>query len=145
MSRFRLLAFVLILCGVLAWALGGQSLVSAVGAFLQLSGPPVAASSSKLSEHDMEQINAMAPQDQVKRLLERAINHYKGAAEEISKRVDGWTGQIQSTPELDTMTKTAYNASDLRVRAVALEIWLICPCWGFSATAALSGKRFSTR
>src|SRR6267142_6794463 len=124
MSRFRLLAFVLIVSGAFAWALAGQSLVSALGTLLQLSGPPVAASSSKLSEHDMEEINAMAPQDQVKRLLEKAINHYRGAADEISKRVDGWTGQIQSTPELETMTNTAYFASDLRVRAVALEIWL---------------------
>ncbi len=124
MSRFRLLAFVLVVSGAFAWVLGGQTLVTALGTLLQLSGPPVAASSSKLSEHDLEEINAMAPQDQIKRLLEKAINHYKGAAEEISKRVDGWTGQIQSTPELETMTNTAYFASDLRVRAVALEIWL---------------------
>jgi len=60
----------------------------------------------------------------VKRLLERTINHYKGAAEEISKRVEGWTGQIHSTPELETMTNTAYFSSDLLVRAATLEIWL---------------------
>ena len=124
MSRARLLAFVLVVFGAFALAFGGQSLVSALGTLLQLSGPPVAASSGALSEHDMEELNAMAPQDQVKRLLEKAINHYKGAAEEISKRVDGWTGQIHSTPQLETMTNTAYFASDLRVRAVALEIWL---------------------
>jgi hypothetical protein len=124
MSRFRLLASVLVVSGAFAWALGGQNLVSTLGALLQLSGPPVAASSSALSEHDMEEINAMAPQEQVTRLLEKAINHYKGAAEEISKRVDGWTGKIHTTPQLETMTNTAYFSSDLRVRAVALEIWL---------------------
>src|SRR5438094_644760 len=89
----------------LAWAFGEESLqraASAIAVLLQLSGPPVAVSSATLAEHEMEEINAMSPQDQVKRLLERTINHYKGAAEEISKRVDGWTGQIHTTPELET-------------------------------------------
>jgi HEAT repeat protein len=127
MSRFRLWAFLLIASGAFAWALGGQTLqqaASALGVILQISGPPAVASSGALSEHDMEQINAMTPQEQVTRLLEKAINHYKGAAGEISKRVEGWTGQIHTTPELETMTNTAYFASDLRVRAAALEIWL---------------------
>jgi hypothetical protein len=114
MSRF---VFILIVFSAIAFA-------SAVGLLLQLTGPPVVASSGALSEHDMEAINAMSPQDQVKFLLEKHINHYKGASEEISKRVDGWTGQIQQTPELDAMTNTAYFSSDLRVRAAALEIWL---------------------
>jgi hypothetical protein len=114
MSRFVL---VLIAFSAIAFA-------SAVGILLQLTGPPVVASSGALSEHDLEAINAMSPQDQVKFLLEKNINHYKGASEEISKRVDGWTGQIQQTPELDAMTNTAYFSSDLRVRAAALEIWL---------------------
>lgn len=100
--------------------------VPAVGlpTLLQLVGPPVAASSGALSEHDLEEINAMPPQDQATRLLEKTINHYRGAAEEISKRVEGWTGKIQSSKELEDMTNTAYFASDLRVRAAALEIWL---------------------
>lgn len=106
---------------------------SAVGVLLQLSGPPVAASSGALSEHDMEAINAMSQPDQVKFLLEKTINHYKGASDEISKRVDGWTGQIQTTPELDAMTNTAYFSSDLRVRAAALEIWLAQ--YGFHKTS----------
>jgi len=114
MSR---VAFILIAFSAIAFA-------SAVGILLQLTGPPVVASSGALSEHDMEAINAMSPQDQVKFLLEKNINHYKGASEEISKRVDGWTGRIQQTPELDAMTNTAYFSSDLRVRAAALEIWL---------------------
>jgi HEAT repeats len=129
MPRRRLVKFALVGFGALGLALAvrGQSLeyvVSTIGALLQLAGPPVAASNAAISEHEMEEINAMDPQDQVKRLLERTINHYKGAAEEISKRVDGWTGQIHSTPDLDSMTNTAYFASDLRVRAAALEIWL---------------------
>jgi hypothetical protein len=105
----------------------GQGLAraaSALGVFLQLNGPPVAASAGVLSEHEMEEINSMAPQDQAIRLLERAINHYAGAGEEIAKRSEGWIGQIHSTPQLEDMTNTAYFSSDLRVRAAALEIWL---------------------
>lgn len=112
----------------LAWAIAsGQTLrqaVTAIGTLLQLAGPPVAASSARISEHELEEINAMPAQEQVERLLERAINHYAGAAEEIAKRADGWTGQIHTSTQLETMTNTAYFSSDLRVRAVALEIWL---------------------
>ena len=112
---------------LLAWAIAsGQTLrqaVSAIGGLLQLAGPPLAASSARISEHEMEEIDAMSPQDQVERLLERAINHYAGAAEEISKRADGWTGKIHSTERLENMSNAAYFSSDLRVRAIALEIW----------------------
>ena len=123
MPRVRLLVFGVILFGAIGFAFGdgGQRLARIL---LALAGPPVAASSATLSEHELEEINAMPPNNQVKRLLERTVNHYKGAAEEISKRVDGWTGLIQADKELDTMTNTAYFSSDLRVRAAALEIWL---------------------
>jgi HEAT repeat protein len=110
--------------GALALASRGQAFQRVAAMLLQLYGAPVAASSAVISEHELGEINAMPPQDQVERLLERAINHYQGAAEEIAKRVDGWTGKINSTPKLNTMTSTAYFASDLRVRAIALEIWL---------------------
>jgi len=123
MPRVRLLVFGLILFGAIGFAFGdgGQRLARIL---LALAGPPVAASSATLSEHELEEINAMPPNNQVKRLLERTVNHYKGAAEEISKRVEGWTGLIQADKELETMTNTAYFSSDLRVRAAALEIWL---------------------
>jgi hypothetical protein len=111
-------------------ALAAGSAVAALspqGEFLLytfLGGPPEIASSGALSEHDLEEINAMSPQDQAMRLLERAVNQYRGAGEEIAKRADGWVGQIRSTPELESLTNTAYFSSDLRVRAAALEIWL---------------------
>lgn len=106
-------------------ALSGQSILAKLEGLLQLSGAPVAASSAQLSEHELEEINAMQAQDQVMRLLERTINHYSGASQEIEKRGDGWLGQIHSTPELTKLTDVAYFSSDLRVRAAALEIWRI--------------------
>ena len=119
MTRIRLVILLLLVLGI-----SGVGVASVARVLLQLHGAPVAVSSGKLSEHDMEELNSMPAQDQVERLLEKAINHYGGAAEEIAKRVDGWTGQFKSTPKLDAMTSTAYFANDLRVRAIALEIWL---------------------
>jgi len=107
------------------FALAGQGLVSRLEVLLQLSGLPVAASSAVLSEHELEEINAMPPQDQVMRLVERTINHYSGAGEEIEKRADGWLGQVHTTPELTRLTDVAYFSSDLRVRAAAIEIWRV--------------------
>jgi hypothetical protein len=45
----------------------------------------VPASSGALSEHDLEELNAMSPQDQAVRLLEKAVNHYEGAGQEIAR------------------------------------------------------------
>ena len=66
----------------------------------------------------------MPPQDQATRLLEKTVNHYAGAAEELARRLPGWAGKIHSTPDLKRLTDTACFSSDLRVRAAALEIWL---------------------
>ncbi len=109
----------------MAMALAGQNLIAGLEALLRLSGAPVLASAAKLSEHELEEISAMPAQDQVMRLLERTINHYAGAGEEIEKRADAWLGQIRSTPELSKLTDVAYFSSDLRVRAAALEVWRI--------------------
>ena len=117
------LAVAILLAG--AFAVAGQGLVSKLEILLQLAGAPVAASSAKLSEHELEEINAMTPQDQAMRLLERTVNHYAGAAEEIEKRAEGWMGQIHETPELTKLGDVAYFSSDLRVRAAALEIWRV--------------------
>lgn len=118
-SRLRILVLALVATGVAGWALSER-----LGVLLQLVGSPVAASAGALSEHDLEELNAMAPQDQALRLLEKAINHYRGASEEIARRLDGWTGKMAPSKELESLTSTAYFSSDLRVRALALEIWL---------------------
>jgi hypothetical protein len=120
-----LLALAMVAAVTLASGLAGQGFRRATSMLLlQLQGAPVPASAGRISEHELEEIDNMSPQDQAERLLERAINHYAGAAEEISKRAEGWTGQIHSSKKLEDMTDTAYFSNDLRVRAVALEIWL---------------------
>jgi HEAT repeat protein len=122
-ARYFIPAFALIVFGALDWAFASGN-ASGLAMLLQMTGAPVAASNAKIAEHELEEIDRMPPQDQVTRLLERTINHYQGAPEEISKRIAGWTGQIHSTAELENLTNTAYFSNDLRVRAAALEIWL---------------------
>ena len=89
---------------------------------LGLAGEPVTAGPANLSEHEIEGLDQLPPQVQAQRLLERAINHYAGAAEQIEKRVDGWRGKIHEDQRLWALVTAALNSNDLRVRAAALEV-----------------------
>jgi HEAT repeat protein len=64
----------------------------------------------------------MAPQSQAELLLERSINHYKGANDQIAARVDRWRGHIDLGPQLRNLFMTAINSDDLRVRAAGIEV-----------------------
>jgi hypothetical protein len=121
-------AILLLFSAALGWAIRLPRLkriASSIGVLLQLSGAPVPASSATLSEHELEELNSMPPQQQAERLLERTINHYAGAGDELARRLESWSGKIHSTPELEHLTDTAYFSSDLRVRAAALELCLV--------------------
>ena len=50
-----------------------------------LQDPPVPASANVLSEHEIEGLDTMPPQSQAELLLERSINHYRGANEQIAR------------------------------------------------------------
>jgi hypothetical protein len=91
---------------------------------IRLEGQPVAASPAVISGHEVEEIETLEPQAQAERLLERAINHYDGAAARIARSVDGWRGKITMDGRLNGLFMTALNANDLRVRAAALELYL---------------------
>jgi len=93
---------------------------------LSLHGKPVAASANVLSEHEIETLDSMPPQSQAELLLERSINHYRGANDEIARRVDSWRGKIQLGDKLNSLFMTALNSDDLRVRAAAIEVDLAC-------------------
>jgi hypothetical protein len=113
------LVVLLLTSGILTWALSSR-----VAVLLQLQGSMMPVSSGAVSEHDLEELNGLPPEGQAVRLLEKAVNHYRGAAEEIDKRLDGWRGKMRPSKELENLTSTAYFSNDLRVRALALEIWL---------------------
>ena len=93
-----------------------------IAQLLSIKGKPKPASPALLSEHEIEGLNNASPQSQAELLLERAINHYDGASDQIAGRVDGWHGKLQMTPSLHSLFTTALNSNDLRVRAAAIEV-----------------------
>lgn len=97
-----------------------------IAQLLSLQGKPEPASANVLSEHEIEGLDKMAPQSQAQLLLERSINHYRGANDQIATRVDSWRGKIKLDQSLNSLFMTALNSDDLRVRAAAIEIDLAC-------------------
>ena len=79
-------------------------------------------SATVLSEHEIEQLDSMSPQGQAELLLERSINHFRGADEQIRRRVAGWRGHISLTPRLDNLFMTAINSDDHAVRVAGVEV-----------------------
>jgi hypothetical protein len=90
--------------------------------FLTLQGKPEAASPAVLSEHEIESLDHETPQKQAELLLERAVNHYEGANDQIAARADGWWGKLKMNPRFNALVTTALNSNDLRVRAAGIEL-----------------------
>ena len=90
--------------------------------FLSLAGKPEPASANVLSEHEIEALDSMPPQNQAELLLERSINHYAGANEQIVPRVRRWRGKLTLNDRLNNLFVTAINSDDLRVRAAGIEV-----------------------
>jgi hypothetical protein len=101
-----------------ALAAAWQPIARAIG----LTDPPVPASANVLSEHEIEALDAMPSQAQAELLLERAINHYAGAKEQIAARVKGWRGEIRLDERLNHLFVTAINSNDLTVRIAGIEV-----------------------
>jgi hypothetical protein len=89
---------------------------------LTLQGKPEPASPAVLSEHEIEGLDRQSPQQQAEVLLERAVNHYDGANDQIAARVEGWWGKLKFTPRFNALITTALNSNDLRVRAAGIEL-----------------------
>ncbi len=122
-ARPRFLAVALAFLGLIV--VGGvqaQSAWQAISQFIGLHGKPEPASASVLSEHEIGDLDKMSPQAQAQLLLERSINHYRGANDEIETRVRGWRGKVRLDQQLNSLFMTALNSDDLRVRAAAIEI-----------------------
>jgi hypothetical protein len=90
--------------------------------YLPLQGRPEAASPAILSEHEAAKLNRESPQRQAEALLQRAINHYDGATDQIAGRVDGWHGHLKLSSQLSSLVTTGLNSNDLHVRASAIEV-----------------------
>jgi hypothetical protein len=123
----KLLPLVAVMGGVLfalLFATGGtaQAAWRELSEFLSITGKPRPASPAILSDHETKGLDRWSPQAQATLLLERAINHYDGATDQIAARVDGWQGKIKLDSSLNGLFTTALNSNDLRVRAAAIEV-----------------------
>ena len=85
---------------------------------------PSSSSAGPLTSTDAQQLDGMKPQKQAENLLELAIGESDGAVEQISSRVDRWQGRLKWSPQIATLTSTALNSNDLRVRESGVEIEL---------------------
>jgi hypothetical protein len=122
-GRTTMLAAAAFLIGTMAAGSGAleaawQPIARAIG----LTDPPVPASANVLSEHETEALDGMPPQAQATLLLERAINHYRGANEQIATRSSRWRGEIRLDEKLNHLFMTAINSSDLTVRVAGIEV-----------------------
>lgn len=122
-ARSTVLAAVAFVLGMFAAGAGAlQAAWEPMARAIGLTDPPKPSSANVLSEHETEALDAMPPQAQAELLLERAINHYQGANEQIATRVKGWRGALTLDGKLNHLFVTAINSSDLTVRVAGVEV-----------------------
>jgi len=100
-GKRRLVVLAIVLALALFVAVNPATVKAAWAEFeriIQLKSDPLPASPAKLSDHEIEGLSAMAPQQQAQLLMERAINHYEGAIEWIDKDVPSWYGRGNRSP-----------------------------------------------
>jgi HEAT repeat protein len=126
-KRLALLAAVLAALLVVAVRSGAMEAVLEIfsGHNIPVQGAPVAATHSRLSEHEREYIDGLPPQQQAEELIRAAINHDQGATSMIMEKLDSWKGQLKRTKSLDNLAETALYSNDLRVRAAMIEVDLV--------------------
>ncbi len=127
-SNWRTIVLVAIAFILGTIAAGSGSLRAAwtpMARLIGLQDPPVPASANVLSEHEIEGLDTMPPQSQAELLLERSINHYRGANEQIAMRVDRWGGQLKLEGRLHELFTTAINSDDLTVRVAGIEVDIV--------------------
>jgi len=120
MQTAHLIAILAGILGALVWgavAKGNPVWPNLAGFFSHKAGVPA-------SVKDSRQIDRLNPQQQAETLLEMAVAHSDGAAEQISSRVNGWRGQVQWSSQIATLTTAALNSDDMRVRESGIEVEL---------------------
>ena len=121
--RTTTLAVAAFVLGTIAAGSGSlQATWEPIARLIGLHQPPTPASANVLSEHEIELLEGMPPQAAAELLLERSINHYAGANQQIAQRVNGWRGRIELNERLNGLFVTAINSNDLTVRVAGIEI-----------------------
>jgi HEAT repeats len=80
------------------------------------------------------ELENMRPQKQAEALLELAVAHSHGAADQISSRVARWQGKLQWDSQMATLTTAALNSNDVQVRQSGIEVELAA--YGLAKDAA---------
>ena len=101
-----------------------SSSTSSLGASASSASPAGSSFSGSTARPDSRQLDGLKPQKQAENLLELAIGQSDGAVEQISSRVDRWQGRLKWSPQIATLTTTALNSNDRRVRESGIEIEL---------------------
>ena len=124
LGPWRLFAIVLTVAFAIAFfgTTSAQAAWQEISKIIGLQGKPERVSANVLSEHEIEGLDQMTSQAQAELLLERSINHYRGANDQIAKRVGNWRGAVELNERLNNLFMTAINSDDLRVRAAAIEV-----------------------
>ncbi|MGC1484356.1 MAG: HEAT repeat domain-containing protein [Candidatus Acidiferrum sp.] len=68
------------------------------------------------------EINRLPPQEQVERLLERAMQNDAASLDLLREKVDGWRGHLKNSDQLFDLVLAALNSHDLRVRTAAVDV-----------------------
>lgn len=68
------------------------------------------------------ELNRLPPQQQVERLLERAMQNDAASLDLLQEKVDGWRGHLKNTDQLFDLVLAALNSRNLRVRTVAVDV-----------------------
>src|SRR5215471_7325057 len=94
-SRTKVLVVIAFVLGGVAAGTGSlRAAWEPIARIIGLTQPPVAASANVLSEHEIETLDSAPPQAQAELLLERSVNHYRGANEQIALRLRAWHGHL---------------------------------------------------
>jgi len=124
--RTATLALAAVLVGSIAAGSGTlRAALEPIARFVSLQDPPRPASANVLSEHEISALDGIPPQSQAELLLERSINHYSGANQQIAARVNKWRGHITLDGRLHDLFVTAINSDDLTVRVAGIEIDIV--------------------
>jgi HEAT repeat protein len=76
----------------------------------------------KVDKNADAELKRLPPQEQVERLLERALQDDEQSLDQLSDSVDSWRGHLKSTDKLFDLVLAAMNSADLRLRTVAIDV-----------------------
>ncbi len=85
----------------------------------------VSAAEAGTKNNELVELSHLAPQQQVERLLELAIQRDASSLDLIRQNLEGWRGHLQDTRNLFRLVLAALDSGDPRVRSAALEVDLV--------------------